>query len=56
MKARWERVFSRKVTILSKFVSNPGYAFEVIEEGKLNRHIAVTNINEHSSRGQRRSR
>ncbi|XP_012282547.1 kinesin heavy chain isoform X2 [Orussus abietinus] len=33
-----------------RFVSSPEEVFEVIEEGKLNRHIAVTNMNEHSSR------
>uniref|UniRef100_A0A1B0CHL4 Putative kinesin-like protein n=1 Tax=Lutzomyia longipalpis TaxID=7200 RepID=A0A1B0CHL4_LUTLO len=33
-----------------RFVSSPEDVFEVIEEGKANRHIAVTNMNEHSSR------
>jgi len=33
-----------------RFVSSPDEVFEVIEEGKANRHIAVTNMNEHSSR------
>lgn len=33
-----------------RFVSSPEEVFEVIEEGKANRHIAVTNMNEHSSR------
>lgn len=33
-----------------RFVSSPEDVFEVIEEGKSNRHIAVTNMNEHSSR------
>ncbi|KAL9874669.1 kinesin heavy chain isoform 2-T12 [Glossina fuscipes fuscipes] len=33
-----------------RFVSSPDDVFEVIEEGKSNRHIAVTNMNEHSSR------
>ncbi|XP_003398982.1 kinesin heavy chain isoform X2 [Bombus affinis] len=33
-----------------RFVSSPEEVFEVIEEGKSNRHIAVTNMNEHSSR------
>lgn len=33
-----------------RFVTNPEEVFEVIEEGKSNRHIAVTNMNEHSSR------
>lgn len=33
-----------------RFVSSPDEVFEVIEEGKSNRHIAVTNMNEHSSR------
>jgi len=31
-------------------VSSPEEVFEVIEEGKSNRHVAVTNMNEHSSR------
>ncbi|KAI5752446.1 hypothetical protein M8J77_017085 [Diaphorina citri] len=33
-----------------RFVGKPEEVFEVIEEGKANRHIAVTNMNEHSSR------
>merc|ERR1719312_1305197 len=33
-----------------RFVSSPEEVFEVIEEGKSNRHVAVTNMNEHSSR------
>ncbi|KAF5303496.1 hypothetical protein FQA39_LY09959 [Lamprigera yunnana] len=33
-----------------RFVSSPEEVFESIEEGKSNRHIAVTNMNEHSSR------
>ncbi|KAL7647807.1 UNVERIFIED_CONTAM: hypothetical protein RMT77_001416 [Armadillidium vulgare] len=33
-----------------RFVSSPEEVFEVIELGKANRHIAVTNMNEHSSR------
>uniref|UniRef100_A0A2P2HY08 Kinesin-like protein n=1 Tax=Hirondellea gigas TaxID=1518452 RepID=A0A2P2HY08_9CRUS len=33
-----------------RFVSSPEEVFEVIELGKSNRHIAVTNMNEHSSR------
>nr|CAG4643016.1 EOG090X014G [Ilyocryptus agilis] len=33
-----------------RFVTSPEEVFEVIEEGKSNRHIAVTNMNEHSSR------
>jgi len=33
-----------------RFVSSPEEVLEVIEEGKSNRHIAVTNMNEHSSR------
>uniref|UniRef100_A0A336MGS8 Kinesin-like protein n=1 Tax=Culicoides sonorensis TaxID=179676 RepID=A0A336MGS8_CULSO len=33
-----------------RFVSSPEDVFEVIEEGKSNRHVAVTNMNEHSSR------
>lgn len=33
-----------------RFVTNPEEVFEAIEEGKSNRHIAVTNMNEHSSR------
>ncbi|XP_077284514.1 kinesin heavy chain isoform X3 [Arctopsyche grandis] len=33
-----------------RFVTSPEDVFEVIEEGKSNRHIAVTNMNEHSSR------
>ncbi|XP_013401804.1 kinesin heavy chain isoform X2 [Lingula anatina] len=33
-----------------RFVSSPEEVFEVIDEGKANRHVAVTNMNEHSSR------
>jgi len=33
-----------------RFVSSPEEVLETIEEGKSNRHIAVTNMNEHSSR------
>lgn len=33
-----------------RFVSSPEEVLDVIEEGKSNRHIAVTNMNEHSSR------
>merc|ERR1712088_522106 len=33
-----------------RFVSSPEEVLEVIEQGKSNRHIAVTNMNEHSSR------
>jgi len=33
-----------------RFVSSPEEVFEVIEEGKSNRHVAVTNMNEHSFR------
>ncbi|XP_065107568.1 kinesin heavy chain [Paramisgurnus dabryanus] len=33
-----------------RFVSNPDDVMDVIDEGKANRHVAVTNMNEHSSR------
>jgi len=33
-----------------RFVSSPEEVMEVIEDGKANRHVAVTNMNEHSSR------
>ncbi|KRZ33759.1 Kinesin heavy chain [Trichinella pseudospiralis] len=33
-----------------RFVSSPEEVLDTIEEGKANRHIAVTNMNEHSSR------
>jgi len=33
-----------------RFVTTPEEVFQVIEDGKSNRHIAVTNMNEHSSR------
>lgn len=33
-----------------RFVTTPEEVFECIEDGKSNRHIAVTNMNEHSSR------
>nr|XP_006811967.1 PREDICTED: kinesin heavy chain [Saccoglossus kowalevskii] len=33
-----------------RFVSSPEEVMEAIDEGKANRHIAVTNMNEHSSR------
>jgi len=33
-----------------RFVSSPVEVMEVIDDGKANRHVAVTNMNEHSSR------
>uniref|UniRef100_K1S2I2 Kinesin-like protein n=1 Tax=Magallana gigas TaxID=29159 RepID=K1S2I2_MAGGI len=33
-----------------RFVSSPEEVMEAIDEGKANRHVAVTNMNEHSSR------
>lgn len=36
--------------VTERFVTTPEDVFEVIEDGKSNRHIAVTNMNEHSSR------
>nr|CAH8820891.1 unnamed protein product [Trichobilharzia regenti] len=36
--------------ITEKFVSTPEELFKAIDEGKANRHVAVTNMNEHSSR------
>ncbi|CAF0754577.1 unnamed protein product [Didymodactylos carnosus] len=36
--------------VTERFVSSPEEVFETIEDGKTNRHIAVTNMNEHSSR------
>ncbi|KAI3355636.1 hypothetical protein L3Q82_004176 [Scortum barcoo] len=33
-----------------RFVSSPDEVMDVIHEGKANRHVAVTNMNEHSSR------
>ncbi|XP_058258182.1 kinesin heavy chain-like isoform X2 [Hemibagrus wyckioides] len=33
-----------------RFVSSPEEMMEVIDDGKANRHVAVTNMNEHSSR------
>uniref|UniRef100_A0A3Q3NC29 Kinesin-like protein n=1 Tax=Mastacembelus armatus TaxID=205130 RepID=A0A3Q3NC29_9TELE len=33
-----------------RFVSSPEEMMDVIDEGKANRHVAVTNMNEHSSR------
>ncbi|KAM8905551.1 kinesin heavy chain-like [Spinachia spinachia] len=33
-----------------RFVSSPEEVMDVIDEGKNNRHVAVTNMNEHSSR------
>lgn len=36
--------------VTERFVTTPEEVFEVIEDGKSNRHIAVTNMNEHSSR------
>lgn len=34
-----------------RFVSSPEEVMDVIEEGKSNRHVGITNMNEHSSRG-----
>ncbi|CAF1056838.1 unnamed protein product [Rotaria sp. Silwood1] len=36
--------------VTERFVSSPDEVFEIMEEGKINRHISVTNMNEHSSR------
>ena len=36
--------------VTERFVSSPDEVLEIMEEGKNNRHIAVTNMNEHSSR------
>ncbi|KAF4079041.1 hypothetical protein AMELA_G00188530, partial [Ameiurus melas] len=33
-----------------RFVSSPEEVMDIIDEGKSNRHVAVTNMNEHSSR------
>nr|XP_046219061.1 kinesin heavy chain [Oncorhynchus gorbuscha] len=33
-----------------RFVSSPEEVMDVVDEGKSNRHVAVTNMNEHSSR------
>ena len=33
-----------------RFVSSPEEVLDTIEEGKMNRHVSVTNMNEHSSR------
>ncbi|TNM88651.1 hypothetical protein fugu_004905 [Takifugu bimaculatus] len=33
-----------------RFVTSPEEVMDVIDEGKVNRHVAVTNMNEHSSR------
>nr|XP_057910627.1 kinesin heavy chain [Doryrhamphus excisus]XP_057910628.1 kinesin heavy chain [Doryrhamphus excisus] len=33
-----------------RFVTSPDEVMDVIDEGKVNRHVAVTNMNEHSSR------
>lgn len=36
--------------VTERFVAAPQEVLEIIEEGKKNRHVAVTNMNEHSSR------
>ncbi|OQV18127.1 Kinesin heavy chain [Hypsibius exemplaris] len=36
--------------VTERFVTSPEDVMEVIEEGKENRHVSVTNMNEHSSR------
>nr|XP_061814039.1 kinesin heavy chain-like [Nerophis lumbriciformis] len=33
-----------------RFVTSPEEVMDVIDEGKVNRHVAITNMNEHSSR------
>ncbi len=45
----WSNIFFLK-GVTERFVSSPDEVFEIMEEGKNNRHIAVTNMNEHSSR------
>ena len=41
---------SSKKGVTERFVSSPEEVFEILDEGKTNRHISVTNMNEHSSR------
>uniref|UniRef100_A0A674EG20 Kinesin-like protein n=1 Tax=Salmo trutta TaxID=8032 RepID=A0A674EG20_SALTR len=40
----------RRFGCTERFVSSPDEVMDVIDEGKNNRHVAVTNMNEHSSR------
>uniref|UniRef100_A0AAR2JL24 Kinesin-like protein n=1 Tax=Pygocentrus nattereri TaxID=42514 RepID=A0AAR2JL24_PYGNA len=41
---------SEEIGCTERFVSSPEEVMDVIDEGKSNRHVAVTNMNEHSSR------
>jgi len=42
--------FKLKKGASERFVASPDEVIQIIDEGKSNRHVAVTNMNEHSSR------
>ncbi|ESO09265.1 hypothetical protein HELRODRAFT_168226 [Helobdella robusta] len=50
LKYTWIKLETYWIGATERFVASPEEVFEVIEEGKSNRHVAVTNMNEHSSR------
>uniref|UniRef100_A0AAY4EYT3 Kinesin-like protein n=1 Tax=Denticeps clupeoides TaxID=299321 RepID=A0AAY4EYT3_9TELE len=47
---RWTLSEQNTSGCTERFVSSPEEVMDVIDEGKANRHVAVTNMNEHSSR------
>uniref|UniRef100_A0A4W2I1T2 Kinesin-like protein n=1 Tax=Bos indicus x Bos taurus TaxID=30522 RepID=A0A4W2I1T2_BOBOX len=50
LRSTWTKSGTYLMGCTERFVSSPEEVMDVIDEGKANRHVAVTNMNEHSSR------
>ncbi|XP_042804682.1 kinesin heavy chain isoform X3 [Panthera leo] len=50
LRSTWTKSGTYWMGCTERFVSSPEEVMDVIDEGKANRHVAVTNMNEHSSR------
>ncbi|XP_058404912.1 kinesin heavy chain isoform X2 [Diceros bicornis minor] len=50
LRSTWTKSGTYSMGCTERFVSSPEEVMDVIDEGKANRHVAVTNMNEHSSR------
>ncbi|XP_036176242.1 kinesin heavy chain isoform X3 [Myotis myotis] len=50
LRSTWTKSGTYSTGCTERFVSSPEEVMDVIDEGKANRHVAVTNMNEHSSR------
>uniref|UniRef100_A0AC11DEG2 Kinesin family member 5C n=1 Tax=Ovis aries TaxID=9940 RepID=A0AC11DEG2_SHEEP len=50
LRSTWTKSGTYLTGCTERFVSSPEEVMDVIDEGKANRHVAVTNMNEHSSR------